>query len=190
MVDLTKKWIVVKIRNQVKMMVTIAVFERLTMQGRRDSRTRYLIHPIELAADVVTHSTTKWIGGHGTIIAGVIIDTGKFDWTSSRLLLLTSPAEGYCVLKFYNTFGSIAFAIKIRAGILRDLGAAQDCLTAFLSLLQALPTLLSHAERHCDNALAVAKFLEGHEKVKQRISVSPISSHTCFWEMLPVHHRD
>ncbi|KAH9979718.1 O-acetylhomoserine ami [Russula compacta] len=94
----------------------------------------YLIRPIELGADIVVHSATKWIGGHGTTIAGVIIDSGNFDWTSGRFPSFTSPAEGYHGLKFSETFGKVAFAVKLRMEILRDLGATLNPFAAFLLL--------------------------------------------------------
>jgi len=151
----------------------------------------YLIRPIEHGADIVVHSATKWIGGHGNTIAGVVIDSGKsrrrpqnpaysmqyginfhglsfhsgnFDWTSGRFPSFTSPAEGYHGIKFSETFGKIAFAVKLRIEILRDLGACLNPFGAFL-LLQGLETLSLRAQRHSDNALALARYLEQHEKV-------------------------
>lgn len=145
----------------------------------------YLIRPIEHGADIVVHSATKWIGGHGTTIAGVIVDSGKsrrrfnlrllltrqfcvhsgnFDWTSGRFPSFTTPSEGYHGLKFSETFGKIAFAVKLRIEILRDLGACLNPFGAFL-LLQGLETLSLRAQRHSDNALALARYLEQHEKV-------------------------
>ncbi|KAI9444575.1 O-acetylhomoserine ami [Lactarius indigo] len=110
----------------------------------------YLIRPIEHGADIVVHSATKWIGGHGTTIAGVIVDSGKFDWTSGRFPSFTSPSEGYHGLKFSETFGNLAFATKLRIEILRDIGATLNPFAAFL-LLQGLETLSLRAQRHCDN---------------------------------------
>jgi O-acetylhomoserine/O-acetylserine sulfhydrylase len=144
----------------------------------------YLIRPIEHGADIVVHSATKWIGGHGTTIAGVVIDSGeihrllfyeylispcdwrlgKFDWTSGRFPSFTTPAEGYHGLKFSETFGSMAFSVKLRIEILRDLGATLNPFAAFL-LLQGLETLSLRAQRHSENALALARYLEKHEKV-------------------------
>ena len=150
------------------------------------SLTGYLVRPIEHGADIVVHSATKWIGGHGTTIAGVIVDSGKaqivaalgfetspivyfdtpgkFDWTSGRFPSFTSPAEGYHGLKFSETFGTLAFAMKLRLDILRDLGATLNAFGAFL-LLQGLETLSLRAQRHSDNALALARYLERHDKV-------------------------
>lgn len=125
----------------------------------------YLVRPIDHGADIVVHSATKWIGGHGTTIAGAIIDSGKFDWArSGRFPSFTKPSEGYHGLKFSETFGPLAFAIKARVEVLRDLGAALNPFAAFL-LLQGLETLSLRAERHSENALALARFLEQHPKV-------------------------
>lgn len=111
------------------------------------------------------HSATKWIGGHGTSIAGVIVDSGKFDWTSSgKFPGFTEPSEGYHGLKYSETFGPIAFIIKARVEVLRDLGATMSPFTAFL-LLQGLETLSLRAERHSQNALALARWLKQHSKV-------------------------
>lgn len=111
------------------------------------------------------HSATKWIGGHGTTIAGVIIDSGKFDWVrSGKFPGFTEPSDGYHGLKFSETFGPIAFAVKARVEVLRDLGAALNPFASFL-LLQGLETLSLRAERHSQNALALARFLEQHPAV-------------------------
>ncbi|THH14492.1 hypothetical protein EW146_g5835 [Bondarzewia mesenterica] len=124
----------------------------------------WLVRPIEHGADIVVHSATKWIGGHGTTIGGVIVDSGKFDWTSGRFPSFTEPSEGYHGLEFSKTFGAVAFAVKLRVEILRDLGATQNPFAAFL-LLQGLETLSLRAERHSSNALALAQYLEAHPKV-------------------------
>ncbi|KAI0312664.1 O-acetylhomoserine ami [Amylostereum chailletii] len=125
----------------------------------------YLIRPIEHGADVVVHSATKWIGGHGTTIGGVIVDSGKFDWTASgRFPGFTEPSEGYHGMVFSQTFGSVAYAVKIRVELLRDMGATLNPIAAFL-LLQGIETLSLRAERHSQNALALARYLSAHEKV-------------------------
>jgi len=125
----------------------------------------YLVRPIDHGADIIVHSATKWIGGHGTTIAGVIVDAGKFDWASSgKFPGFTEPSEGYHGLKYSETFGKVAFAIKVRIEILRDLGPALNPFAAFL-LLQGLETLSLRAQRHSDNALALAQWLEKHPKV-------------------------
>ncbi|KAI0029566.1 O-acetylhomoserine ami [Vararia minispora EC-137] len=125
----------------------------------------FLFRPIDYGADIVVHSATKWIGGHGTTIAGVIIDSGKFDWAASgRFPSFTEPSEGYHGLLYSQTFGSIAFAIKVRIELLRDLGATPSPFSTFL-LLQGLETLSLRAERHSENALALARYLEKHDQV-------------------------
>jgi O-acetylhomoserine/O-acetylserine sulfhydrylase len=125
----------------------------------------YLVQPIKLGADIVLHSATKWIGGHGTTIAGVIVDSGKFDWTKSgKFPGFTTPAEGYHGLVFSEAFGPVAFAVKLRTELLRDLGPSMNPFAAFL-LLQGLETLSLRAQRHCDNALALARYLQDHSQV-------------------------
>jgi len=121
----------------------------------------YFIRPIDHGADIVVHSATKWIGGHGTTIAGVVVDSGKFDWGKhgKRFPEMIEPAEGYHGLKFWETFGPITFAIRVRVDILRDLGSCLNPFGAF-QLIQGLETLSLRAERHAQNALALAKWLE------------------------------
>ncbi|EKM53059.1 uncharacterized protein PHACADRAFT_124512 [Phanerochaete carnosa HHB-10118-sp] len=121
----------------------------------------FLVRPIDYGADIVVHSATKWICGHGTNIAGVIIDSGKFDWSRSGKFPSFTGCHG---LKFWDTFGPVAFALKARIEVLRDLGATMSPFTAFL-LLQGLETLSLRAERHSANAIALARFLERHAKV-------------------------
>ncbi|KAJ7320778.1 Cys/Met metabolism PLP-dependent enzyme-domain-containing protein [Mycena albidolilacea] len=126
---------------------------------------RYMIKPFKYGADIVVHSATKWIGGHGTTIGGVIIDGGKFDWAASgKFPIFTEPAEGYHGLRFTEAFGAVAFALKIRVELLRDIGPALNPFAAFL-FLQGLETLSLRGQRHCDNALALAKWLEQHPQV-------------------------
>ncbi|KAM0750670.1 O-acetylhomoserine/O-acetylserine sulfhydrylase [Meredithblackwellia eburnea MCA 4105] len=125
----------------------------------------YLVRPIDHGADIVVESATKWIGGHGTTIAGVVVDSGKFDWAASgKFPGFTEPAEGYHGLKFAETFGSIAFAIKVRVDILRDLGCCLSAQSAF-NLLQGLETLSLRVERHAQNTLALAQWLEKQSSV-------------------------
>lgn len=126
----------------------------------------YLIRPIEHGVDVVVHSATKWIGGHGTTIAGVVVDSGKFDWAASgRFPQFTEPSEGYHGLKFWETFGPATFAAYVRVVMLRDLGSCLNPFASFM-LLQGLETLSLRAERHCENALAIAQWLEQHPQVE------------------------
>ncbi|KAG8791901.1 Homocysteine synthase, partial [Serendipita sp. 399] len=125
----------------------------------------YIVRPIDLGADIVVHSATKWIGGHGTTIGGVVIDSGKFDWAKSgKFPQFTEPSEGYHGLKFWDTFGPISFAIKLRVEVLRDLGATLNPFAA-QQLLLGVETLSLRVQRHCDNALALARHLEKHPKV-------------------------
>lgn len=130
----------------------------------------YLARPIEHGADIVVESATKWIGGHGTSIGGVIVDSGKFDWGNGKFPLFTEPAPGYHGLNFQEVFGkgsqfgNIAFIIRARVEGLRDLGAALSPFNAFL-LLQGLETLSLRVDRHVNNALELAKWLEQQEQV-------------------------
>lgn len=144
----------------------------------------YLVRPIDHGADIVVESLTKWTGGHGTVIGGAVIDSGKFDWASSPRFRkdFVDPSEGYHGLRFSETFGNIAFAIKVRVEILRvsgarlgppahpltprsqDVGACLSANSAFL-ILQGLETLSLRVERHCSNTLALARHLEQHPAI-------------------------
>lgn len=130
----------------------------------------YLCRPIEHGADIVVESATKWIGGHGTSIGGVIVDSGKFDWGNGKFPMFTEPAPGYHGLNFYEVFGpngpfgNIAFIIRARVEGMRDLGACPSPFNAFL-LLQGLETLSLRVERHVNNAIALAQWLESHPQV-------------------------
>jgi O-acetylhomoserine/O-acetylserine sulfhydrylase len=121
----------------------------------------YFIRPIDHGADIVVHSATKWIGGHGTTIGGVVVDSGKFDWgkNGKRFPEMVEPSPGYHGMKFWETFGPITFAIRVRVEILRDYGAALNPFAAF-QLIQGIETLSLRAERHAQNALALARWLE------------------------------
>lgn len=124
--------------------------------------TPYLCRPIEWGADIVIHSATKFIGGHGTTLGGVVVDSGTFDWSNGRYPVIADPSPAYHGLKFHETFGMYGFLMKLRAETLRDMGAALSPFNAFL-LLQGLETLSLRMERHVQNALAVAKYLQEHE---------------------------
>lgn len=124
----------------------------------------YLCRPIEHGADIVIHSATKFIGGHGTAIGGVIVDSGRFDWSAGRHPLYTEPDPAYHGLR-YADLGEQAYILRARVSLLRDLGGALSPFNAFL-FLQGLETLHLRMERHSANALAVARFLEGHPKVE------------------------
>ncbi|MCC8176853.1 MAG: O-acetylhomoserine aminocarboxypropyltransferase/cysteine synthase [Bacteroidales bacterium] len=127
--------------------------------------TPYLIRPIEHGADIVIHSATKFIGGHGTTLGGVIIDSGKFDWKASdKFPQITEPDPCYHGAVFADVAGEAAFVTRIRAILLRDTGAAISPISAFL-LLQGLETLSLRVERHVENALKVVEFLAAHPKV-------------------------
>ena len=129
--------------------------------------TPYLIRPIEHGADIVVHSATKFIGGHGTSLGGVIVDSGKFDWaTSGKIPQLTEPDASYHGIRFIDAAGAAAYATRIRAILLRDTGAAISPFNAFI-LLQGLETLSLRVERHVENALKVVEFLNRHPKVKK-----------------------
>ena len=129
--------------------------------------TPYLIRPIEHGADIVVHSATKFIGGHGTSLGGVIVDSGKFDWaTSGKFPQLTEPDASYHGIRFIDAAGAAAYATRIRAILLRDTGAAISPFNAFI-LLQGLETLSLRVERHAENALKVVEFLNRHPKVKK-----------------------
>lgn len=133
----------------------------------------YLFRPIEWGANVVVESSTKWIGGHGTSIGGVVVDGGNYNWGNGKFPQFTEPSEGYHGLKFWDVFGegnplglpNIAFAIRARVEGLRDFGASQSPFNSFL-LLQGLETLSLRMERHVQNALALAQWLELHPAVE------------------------
>jgi O-acetylhomoserine (thiol)-lyase len=125
----------------------------------------YLFRPLEHGANVVVESATKWIGGHGTSIGGVIVDGGNFNWGNGKYPLLTEPSEGYHGLKFWETFGNIAFIIRARVEGLRDYGTAISPFNSFL-LIQGLETLSLRVDRHVSNALALAQWLEKHPQVE------------------------
>jgi O-acetylhomoserine (thiol)-lyase len=124
----------------------------------------YLIRPIEWGADVVLHSATKFLGGHGTSMAGVIVDSGKFDWGSDKFPTLSEPCPSYHGMRLWETFGDMAFAIACRVLALRDLGPALSPTNAF-NILQGVETLGLRMQRHCDNALTVARWLKANPKV-------------------------
>lgn len=141
----------------------------------------YLIRPFEHGADIITHSATKWIGGHGTSIGGVIVDSGKFNWANGKFPIFTEPSPGYHGLKFWDIFGSpgpfgnIAFIIRARVEGLRDLGPALSPFNSFL-LIQGLETLSLRIERHNENALKLAQWLEKHPLVEW-VSYPGLPSH-------------
>ena len=141
----------------------------------------YVCRPIDYGADIVVASATKWIGGHGTSIGGVIVDAGKFDWASGKFPLFTDPAPGYHGLVFTEPFGvngpfgNIAFIIRARVEGLRDFGPSMSPFNSFL-FLQGLETLSLRVQRHCDNALELATWLETHDQVSW-VSFPGLASH-------------
>jgi O-acetylhomoserine (thiol)-lyase len=124
----------------------------------------YLCRPIEHGADIVLHSATKFLGGHGNSIGGIIIDSGKFDWKSGHFPQINDPSPGYHGMKFSEIFGNIAFIIKARVDGLRDYGPCISPFNSFL-FLQGIETLPLRMKQHTANALAVAQWLEKHPKV-------------------------
>jgi O-acetylhomoserine (thiol)-lyase len=141
--------------------------------------TPYLVRPIEHGADVVVHSATKFIGGHGTAIGGVIVDGGTFDWAASgKFRDFTEPDPSYHGIQYTNVFGNLAYIIKARVQLLRDIGAALSPFNAWL-LLQGLETLGLRVERHSRNAQAVAEFLLTHPKVES-VAYPGLPSHRSF----------
>ncbi len=136
----------------------------------------YLCRPIEHGADIVVHSCTKFIGGHGTSIGGIIIDSGKFDWPQNEKFPgLTKPDPSYHGVVFNEAFGELAYIIKARVTLLRDIGPCMSPFNAFL-FLQGLETLHLRMQRHCENAMTVAKHLENHPNVSW-VSYPGLESH-------------
>ncbi len=126
--------------------------------------TPALCRPFEFGADVITHSATKFLGGHGTVIAGAIVESGKFPWGAGKHPLLSQPSPGYHDMNFAETFGEYAFLMRARTEVLRDVGAALSPMNAFM-VLQGLETLPIRMPAHVENARAVANFLRGREEV-------------------------
>jgi O-acetylhomoserine (thiol)-lyase len=126
--------------------------------------TPYLCRPLEWGADIVVHSATKFMGGHGTSLGGIVIESGEFDWSNGRFPVVADPSPAYHGLKFHETFGTFGYLMKLRSETLRDLGAALSPFNAFL-LAQGIETLPLRMRQHVSNALTVAQFLESHDKV-------------------------
>ena len=138
--------------------------------------TPYLVQPLKHGADIVIHSATKFIGGHGTSIGGVIVDSGKFDWAASgRFPSFTEPDPSYHGLRYVEALGPLAYIIKARVQLLRDIGPATSPFNSWL-FLQGLETLPLRMERHSQNALRIAEFLEGHSAVSW-VSYPGLTSH-------------
>ena len=126
--------------------------------------TPILCRPIEFGADIVIHSTTKYMDGHATVVGGVVVDSGKFNWNNGKFPELTTPDESYHGVVYTEQFGNAAFITKLRVQLVRDFGVAPSAMNAFL-LNMGLETLHLRMERHCENAMKVAKFLESNEKI-------------------------
>jgi O-acetylhomoserine (thiol)-lyase len=155
--------------------------------------TPFLLRPFDHGADIVVHSATKFIGGHGTSIGGIVVDSGKFDWGNGNFPEFTAPDPSYHGLKYWEVFGNfpglgnVAFIIKLRVQLLRDLGPALSPFNAFQFLL-GLETLHLRMERHSANALAVGKFLEKHHNVSW-VNYPGLPSHPSHALAKKYHHR-
>ncbi len=151
----------------IERMAAIAHAHKIPLVVDNTFATPYLVRPIEYGADIVVHSATKFIGGHGTTIGGVIVDSGKFDWEASgKFPSLTEPNDSYHGVSFTKAAGAAAFVTKIRAILLRDTGATLSPFHAFF-FLQGLETLSLRVERHVQNALKVVEYLEKHPQVEK-----------------------
>ena len=139
-----------------------------------------MCRPFEHGVDIVIHSCTKFIGGHGTSIGGIIVEKGDFPWGNGKFPELTEPDPSYHGMKFFETFGSmkIAYILKARTQLLRDLGPSMSPFNAFL-FLQGLETLHLRMPRHCENALAVGRFLQTHSKIAW-VNYTRLESHPCY----------
>ncbi len=124
----------------------------------------FLCNPIRFGADIVVHSATKYLGGHGTTLAGVMVESGRFPWDNGKFPGMTEPSKGYHGVRFFETFGDFGFTMRARMETLRVYGAALAPMSAW-QILQGIETLPLRMERHCTNALAVARFLQSHPRV-------------------------
>ena len=130
----------------------------------RPCATPYLCRPIEWGADIVVHSATKFLGGHGTSLGGVVVESGRFDWGNGNFPRMTEPVPSYGGLSWFGNFGEYAFCTRLRAEQLRDVGAALTPFNAFL-VIQGIETLPQRMDAHIANTRAVAAFLERHDAV-------------------------
>ncbi len=124
----------------------------------------YILRPIDFGADIVVHSATKYIGGHGNVMGGVIVDSGNFDWSNGKFPLIADPEPSYHGKDFIKAFGKMAYIAKARTTLMRDMGPAISPFNSFM-MLNGMETLHLRMKKHCDNALAVAKYLETNNKV-------------------------
>ena len=151
----------------IKKVADIAHAHKIPLIVDNTFATPYLLRPIEYGADIVVHSATKFIGGHGTVMGGVIVDSGNFDWEASgKFDILTKPNPSYHGISFTQAVGKAAYIIKARTTLMRDLGATISPFNSFL-LLQGLETLSLRVERHVENALKVVEFLSKHPQVEK-----------------------
>ncbi len=146
----------------IEVLASIAHEHELPLVVDNTFATPYLCRPIDWGADIVIHSATKFLGGHGTSIGGVVVEAGTFNWSNGRFPVVADPSPAYHGLQFHETFGTYGYLMKLRAETLRDLGAALSPFNAFLFLL-GIETLSMRMDRHVANARAVAAFLESHE---------------------------
>src|SRR5881296_1612134 len=149
----------------IQALATIAHAHGLPLIVDNTFATPYLCRPIDWGADIVVHSATKFLGGHGTSIGGVVVEAGTFDWSNGRFPVVADPSPAYHGLAFHETFGMYGYLMKLRAESLRDLGACMSPFNAFLFLL-GLETLPLRMQRHVENALGVARFLQQHPAVE------------------------
>lgn len=147
----------------------------------------YLLNPIAHGADVVVHSATKFIGGHGTSLGGIIVDSGKFKWDNGKFPQISEPDPSYHGVNFYQALGGLAYIVKIRVQLLRDIGPALSPFNAF-QLLQGLETLHLRMERHSQNALKVAEFLSLHPKVSW-VNYPGLADHPSYGIAKKYHHK-
>jgi O-acetylhomoserine (thiol)-lyase len=126
--------------------------------------TPYLCQPFSHGADIVTHSATKFIGGHGTSMGGVVVESGQFPWDNGKFPMMMEPSPGYHGVRFYETFGDFGYIMKARMETLRTLGPSMSPFNAFM-FLQGLESLHVRMDRHCENTMKVAKYLESHDRV-------------------------
>ena len=171
----------------IKKVAEIAHRNKLPLIVDNTFATPYLLRPIEYGADIVVHSATKFIGGHGTTIGGVVIDSGNFDWEGSgRFPSLTEPNPSYHGVQFTKAVGALAYIIKLRVTLMRDTGSTISPFHSFL-FLQGLETLSLRVERHVENALKVVEFLDKHPKVEKvnHPSLPNNPYHTIYKEYFP-----
>lgn len=147
----------------------------------------YLVNPIAHGADIVVHSATKYIGGHGTSLGGVIVDSGNFNWGNGNFPQIDGPDPSYHGVNFWKALGNMAYILKIRVALMRDMGPALSPFNSFL-LLQGLETLHLRMERHSENALKVAEFLSKHPKVSW-VNYPGLPSHPSY-EIAKKYHKD